>query len=55
MNVEEAFVKTSKVIYEKLQQGVFDTSDDLSGVKLGPMQPMQSYTNDKPIKDDNCC
>lgn len=35
-NVEEAFVDTAKRIYEKIQQGVFDPTNESSGVKVGP-------------------
>jgi Ras-related protein Rab-2A len=38
-NVEEAFVKTAQNIYEKIQKGVYDISNDSSGIKLGPQQP----------------
>uniref|UniRef100_A0A4X2JTX4 RAB2B, member RAS oncogene family n=1 Tax=Vombatus ursinus TaxID=29139 RepID=A0A4X2JTX4_VOMUR len=35
-NVEEAFVNTAKEIYEKIQEGVFNMSDQASGIKIGP-------------------
>jgi len=38
-NVEEAFVGTAKDIYDKIQRGVFDVSNESSGIKRGPQQP----------------
>ncbi|CAO3661256.1 unnamed protein product [Umbelopsis ramanniana] len=37
-NVEEAFVKTTEDIYNKIKTGVFDVSNQSNGVKLGPLQ-----------------
>ena len=34
-NVEEAFIQTAKEIYEKIQQGVFDVSNESYGIKVG--------------------
>ena len=34
-NVEEAFINTAKKIYEKIQQGVFDVSNESFGIKVG--------------------
>jgi len=34
-NVEEAFINTAKRIYEKIQQGVFDVSNESFGIKVG--------------------
>jgi len=38
-NVEEAFINTAKEIYQKIQDGVFDVSNEANGIKLGPHQP----------------
>jgi len=38
-NVEEAFLLTAKKIYEKIQEGVFDVSNEAFGIKLGSLQP----------------
>lgn len=35
-NVEEAFINTAKEIYDKIQEGVFDVSNEANGIKLGP-------------------
>merc|ERR1719482_1898538 len=34
-NVEEAFINTAKKIYEKIQQGIFDVSNESHGIKVG--------------------
>lgn len=34
-NVEEAFISTASKIYEKIQQGVFDVSNESFGIKVG--------------------
>merc|ERR1712220_17387 len=34
-NVEDAFIKTAKRIYEKIQQGVFDVTNESFGIKVG--------------------
>jgi hypothetical protein len=33
-NVEEAFVNTSKQIYSKIQEGVFDVSNESLGIRV---------------------
>ena len=35
LNVEEAFVNTARAIYEKIQAGVFDVSNESHGIKVG--------------------
>lgn len=35
-NVEEAFIDTAKEIYEKIQEGVFDITNEANGIKIGP-------------------
>jgi len=37
-NVEEAFLTNAKKIYEKIQAGVFDVSNEAFGIKLGSLQ-----------------
>ncbi|KAK4369100.1 hypothetical protein RND71_012892 [Anisodus tanguticus] len=34
-NVEEAFIRTASTIYKKIQDGVFDVSNEFYGVKVG--------------------
>ena len=35
LNVEEAFINTARKIYEKIEQGVFDVSNESNGIKVG--------------------
>jgi len=37
-NVEEAFINTARKIYEKIQKGSFDVTNEAYGIKIGPMQ-----------------
>ena len=34
-NVEEAFVRTAQSIYENIQDGVYDVTNEASGIKVG--------------------
>lgn len=34
-NVEESFLKTSSMIYENIDRGVYDLSNDKSGIRVG--------------------
>ena len=34
-NVEESFLKTSEMIYENIDKGVYDLSNDKSGIRVG--------------------
>ncbi|KAH6558059.1 hypothetical protein KP509_1Z080100 [Ceratopteris richardii] len=34
-NVEEAFVSTASKIYKKIEQGIFDVSNESYGIKVG--------------------
>jgi len=36
VNVEEAFLMTANQIYQKIQSGVFDPTNETFGIKLGP-------------------
>ena len=35
VNVEESFLKTSTIIYENIDKGVYDLSSDKSGIRVG--------------------
>ncbi|XP_068777793.1 ras-related protein Rab-2B isoform X3 [Struthio camelus] len=35
----QAFIDTAKEIYGKIQQGLFDVSNEANGIKIGPQQP----------------
>jgi len=57
-NVEEAFINTAKKIYEKIQKGVFDVTNETFGIKLGTQTTtssgQQENSSQKP-KDSGCC
>eukprot|EP01101_Sappina_pedata_P010993 TRINITY_DN70_c0_g1_i1.p2 TRINITY_DN70_c0_g1~~TRINITY_DN70_c0_g1_i1.p2 ORF type:complete len:221 (-),score=91.35 TRINITY_DN70_c0_g1_i1:105-767(-) len=38
-NVEEAFLTTAKKIYQKIEDGVFDVTNEAFGIKIGPLSP----------------
>ncbi|GLU11355.1 hypothetical protein SLE2022_281100 [Rubroshorea leprosula] len=38
-NVEEAFIKTAAKILQNIQEGVFDVSNESSGIKVGYGRP----------------
>eukprot|EP01098_Paradermamoeba_levis_P017059 TRINITY_DN956_c0_g2_i1.p1 TRINITY_DN956_c0_g2~~TRINITY_DN956_c0_g2_i1.p1 ORF type:complete len:223 (-),score=44.66 TRINITY_DN956_c0_g2_i1:189-857(-) len=44
-NVEEAFLATARQIYNKIQSGVIDVSDETYGIKVGPSG---AFGNQKP-------
>lgn len=41
-NVEEAFVQTAQRIYNNIQKGLLDISNDAYGIKIGPGQGQQN-------------
>lgn len=54
--VEDAFVKTAQLIYEKVQSGQLDVANESSGIKLGPMQAATAATEvAAPAERDSCC
>jgi len=56
-NVEEAFLDTAKAIYEKIQQGAFDITNETNGIKIGPQPQQASNTpqQDKPPQPSGGC
>jgi len=57
-NVEEAFINTAKKIYEKIQKGIFDVTNESYGIKLGPMQGGSSGgagEGPKELEKSGCC
>jgi len=41
-NVEEAFIKTAGTLYKKIQDGIFDVSNESNGTKVGYVVPNSS-------------
>lgn len=57
-NVEEAFINTAKEIYSKIQEGVFDITNEANGIKLGHSQEggsRESRPQDKPSSSSGGC
>ena len=56
-NVEEAFINTAKRIYEKIQQGVFDVSNESFGIKVGTAAAAPGTIGMQPTstRGSGCC
>jgi len=56
-NVEEAFVKPAQDIYEKIQRGIYDVSNDANGIKVGVNQNMTPQVGPRDANSGNqgCC
>ena len=42
-NVEEAFIKTAEKIYENIQSGVYDVTNEAHGIKVGMAASANTY------------
>jgi len=56
-NVEEAFINTAKKIYEKIQRGEFDVTNETYGIKLGPQSGSSSTSQEtgEKAQKEGCC
>ncbi|MFS7898872.1 putative small GTP-binding protein [Helianthus anomalus] len=55
-NVEEAFLKTAEKILQKIQEGVFDVSNESSGIKVGYGRPQGTGARDGTVaQSGGCC
>ncbi|MEW5298386.1 MAG: hypothetical protein WDW36_001515 [Sanguina aurantia] len=59
-NVEEAFINTAREIYRKIQEGVFDVSNESYGIKVGygagtGSQQVVKPGEPEPRKNTGCC
>jgi len=61
-NVEEAFLQTSTIIYENIDRGVYDLSNDKSGIRVGnesyQIQGSTKLDNNRQVKKaagGGCC
>lgn len=55
-NVEEAFVRTARQIYDNIQRGVFDVTNEAYGIKLGPQGTADSSDpKGKTGETGGCC
>jgi len=53
-NVEDAFINTAQRIYDKIQQGVFDVTNESFGIKVGMAAPGPNLMQ-QPAKQGGCC
>ncbi len=54
-NVEDAFINTAKRIYEKIQQGVFDVTNESFGIKVGMAAAGPNLYSQPAAKQGGCC
>jgi Ras-related protein Rab-2A len=54
-NVEEAFIRTAKIIYEKIQKGVIDVTNEMNGVKVGNAPTVNPVVDLADNKSGKCC
>lgn len=56
-NVEDAFVSTATKIYENVEKGIYDISNDSHGIKVGSSSEPQFPTQGDPedADDAGCC
>ncbi|KAL6650878.1 hypothetical protein ACP70R_009803 [Stipagrostis hirtigluma subsp. patula] len=54
-HVEEAFVKTARAIYKKIQDGVIDVSSETSGVKVYPVPGQSGDAGASSSQGGSCC
>ncbi|CAF1037520.1 unnamed protein product [Rotaria sordida] len=58
-NVEEAFINTAREIYTKIQEGVFDPTNEVNGIKIGPQNINSPPGTNRPNVNSNekggCC
>jgi Ras-related protein Rab-2A len=58
-NVEEAFINTAREIYTKIQEGVFDPTNEVNGIKIGPQNTNLGAASNRPnansTEKGGCC
>ncbi|EPZ33478.1 DUF155-domain-containing protein [Rozella allomycis CSF55] len=54
-NVEEAFSQTSRLIYDKIQSGSIDISNESHGIKIGPVNSQTLYSQANVAGKSGCC
>lgn len=55
-NVEEAFINTAKIIYDKIQKKVIDINNEMNGVKLGNALPTSGTVDvNQTGQGSKCC
>jgi Ras-related protein Rab-2A len=54
-NVEEAFINTAQKIYENIQSGVYDVTNEAHGIKVGMAAAPAVNLKAPPKEDGKCC
>lgn len=56
-NVEEAFIRTAKIIYDKISKGIIDVSNEINGVKVGNAPSSEIVNTDGQAQQEKgkCC
>ena len=58
-NVKEAFIKSAREIYDKIQEGIFDVNNEANGIKIGPVQSHRGNKSDQVgqwgMASGSCC
>lgn len=55
-NVENAFIQTAAGIYDKIQSGAYDVTNEAYGIKVGMMPEQQNQSlSEKSLPQRNCC
>lgn len=54
-NVEEAFIRTAKIIYDKIQRGVIDVNNEMNGVKVGNVSTTDLINDNTDQSRSRCC
>jgi Ras-related protein Rab-2A len=49
-NVEEAFLETSKGIYENITNGIYDLTNEKSGIRVGNDATLDAEPGKKPVR-----
>jgi GTPase SAR1 family protein len=59
-NVDEAFTNTARTIYQNIQEGKYDLTNDANGIRTGPNSIISSTTSLTPAPENRgeksgCC
>eukprot|EP00252_Welwitschia_mirabilis_P005297 TRINITY_DN15807_c0_g1_i1.p1 TRINITY_DN15807_c0_g1~~TRINITY_DN15807_c0_g1_i1.p1 ORF type:complete len:224 (-),score=42.50 TRINITY_DN15807_c0_g1_i1:160-789(-) len=54
-NVEQAFINTASTIYRKIQEGVFDASNEANGIKIGSANIVATTAGKNTSQGGGCC
>lgn len=54
VNVENAFIRTAAGIYENIQTGAYDVTNEAYGIKVG-MSPILNQSSERSSSSKSCC